>query len=62
MTEGDVVGESFSVSLSEQPRNSVTVDIRQEPRSELDLDKTQLLFFDTSSQEVKVPHRGMTMT
>ena len=54
VTEGDQVGETFSVSLDQQPRNSVTVDIRQEPGSDLNLNKTQLLFTNASSQEVKV--------
>ncbi|MDE2671094.1 MAG: hypothetical protein OXI04_00970 [Bacteroidota bacterium] len=52
--EGDQVGETFSVSLDQQPRNSVTVDIRQEPGSDLNLNKTQLLFTNANSQEVKV--------
>ena len=54
VTEGDQVGETFSVSLDQQPRNSVTVDIRKEPGSELNLDKTQLLFTNANSQDVKV--------
>ncbi|MYF41146.1 MAG: hypothetical protein F4221_09935, partial [Rhodothermaceae bacterium] len=54
VTEGDQVGETFSVSLDQQPRNSVTVDIRQEPGSDLNLNKTQLLFTNANSQDVKV--------
>ena len=54
VTEGDQVGETFRVSLSEQPRNSVTVDISKEPGSDLNLNKTQLLFTNANSQEVKV--------
>ena len=54
VTEGDQVGETFSVSLDQSPRNSVTVDIRKEPGSELNLNKTQLLFTNANSQEVTV--------
>ena len=54
VTEGDQVGETFSVRLDQSPRSSVTVDIRKEPGSELNLNKTQLLFTNASSQEVKV--------
>ena len=54
VTEGDQVGETFSVRLSEPPRNTVTVDIRKESGSDLNLNKTQLLFTNANSQDVKV--------
>ena len=55
--EEDPVGEIFTVRLSEQPRNDVTVDIHKETGSELNLDKTQLEFTSVTwntDQEVKV--------
>ena len=54
VTEGDQVGETFSVRLDQSPRNSVTVDISKESGSDLNLNKTQLLFTNANSQEVKV--------
>ena len=57
VTEDDPVGEIFEVSLSEQPRNDVTVDIRRQTGTELELDKTQLEFTRFSwnvDQAVKV--------
>ena len=54
VTEGDEAGEIFKVSLSEPPRNSVTVNISKKSGSELDLDKTQLLFLNANSQDVNV--------
>ena len=60
VTEGDLVGETLRVRLNEQPRNDVTVDIRRESGSELNLDKTQLGFTRlnwNTDQEVKVTAR-----
>ena len=54
MTEGDGVGATFRVSLDQDPRSSVTVDIRQETGSDLTLDNTQLLFSNKNGQDVKV--------
>ncbi len=57
VVEDDPVGEIFTVRLSEQPRNDVTVDIRKQTGSELNLDKMQLDFTrDTwnTDQTVKV--------
>ena len=54
VTEGDDVGATFRVSLDQDPRNSVTVDVRKETGSDLTLDKTQLLFSNKNGQDVKV--------
>ena len=56
VTEGDDVGETFSVRLSERPLADVTVDISGESGSDLTLDQTSLTFTTSNWEypEVKV--------
>lgn len=55
VTEGDEVGETFTVELSERPRESVTVNIRKQPGSDLNLSLSEFsLSAINESREVRV--------